>query len=253
MTDAKGVIWIPRPAPVPASYVTPFEAAGFTVWLEPLMHIQPIAAPAKIETYAAQLNLLDQQHIVIFISANAVHQFFAVATREHQHMLKQVELFAVGEATAAALSERGYKAHHPVKLMSSEGLLLLPELQAVTNKRVYIARGIGGRGFLQQQLEARGAIAEHVELYERSRPEALSADLIELVESQRLTAIIVGSAETFDNLRQLLPDVSTDMNLLVPSERVAEHIRRYGFTRVINAASAASSDMIETLKTIYTA
>lgn len=241
------LVWVTRPAALADDLINGLAQAGFRVHHAPLLCIAPLERGAN-QAFEAQLARLGTQDAVIFISVNAVESLLALASQTELAALHGLDVYAVGAATAARLAAAGISAFHPAQHMSSEGLLALDRLKNMQGKQVFIVRGCGGRGYLQQQLQARGAVVEHVELYRRNCPAHLSAATQTAVDSGAFTAVLVGSVDTFDNLYQLAPQLKRDTVMLCPSARVSEVVSAKGFSRVAVAASASNADMIETLQ-----
>lgn len=252
MTQSKAelqpLVWVTRPRGLELPFIQGLERLGFKVHYEPMLVIEALTAVDANHPFTEQLRYLADQDAVIFISVNAVQCFWSLATPEQQQKLHSLDVYAVGKATAACLEQLGIASVCPQQDMSSEGLLMLEPLQEVSQKRFYIMRGCGGRGFLQQQLEARGAIAEHVELYRRLSPSSLSPKAENAISKRRFDGLFAGSIETFENILRLAPALDRNMLIITPSARVRAFISSAGFLRVEEAASASNADMIETLQ-----
>ncbi len=243
----QSVVWLTRAKPILGDMPLMLEKAGVVAHCEALMLIRPLSQRDQQLILQQQLRIFAEQSFSIFISANAVEHFIRQADDSHLDILARQQVYAVGLATAKALAKIGITASVPETLMSSEGLLALKSLREMHGKKGYIFRGVGGRGYLQQQLQLRGAIAEHVELYERASPKKLSSKLKMYLEQNRLDAIVIGSTETCDNLLTLVPDFDRSTITVVPSERVRDYMLTKSFQCVEVAASAMNADMVETL------
>ena len=82
---------------------------------------------------------------MIFISANAVRFGLALVDDYWPQLPTGLNWYAIGVATAAVLARHGIAAITPRRFMSSEGLLAVPALQHVSDQRVLIVKGEGGR------------------------------------------------------------------------------------------------------------
>ncbi|HEX4974660.1 MAG TPA: uroporphyrinogen-III synthase, partial [Pseudomonadales bacterium] len=91
-----------------------------------------------------QFQNLDAYQHVIFTSVNAVHFGMQWIDRYWPQWPQGLNCYSVGPGTAKALT-----AHHIVSFLptrfSSEGLLELPALMSVSEARVLIVKGQGGR------------------------------------------------------------------------------------------------------------
>jgi uroporphyrinogen-III synthase len=174
----------------------------------------------------------------VFVSANAVEY----GVGDPALWPSQVMYFAPGPGTAAALAAVGLNAARvPVSTMDSEGLLALPELNAVSGKRIVIFRGSGGREHLATTLIQRGAHVDYIECYRRAKPTAGAQGLVAAWREGRVDAVTVTSSEGLDNLCELL-DGDARARLAVtpvfaPHPRIAEHARSLAMRCVIVTGS----------------
>lgn len=152
-----GSILLTRPAQRGQPLADSLQALGFRVWQQPMLRFNAIAHPASA---AESTTVLARAQIVIFISPTAVEFCPWLA-------LPAVHVFAVGQATAAAIRRR-YQVDVTVpRDERTEGLLALPALQQVQQRQVVIVRGDDGRDELRVGLAARGAQVEYYEVYQR--------------------------------------------------------------------------------------
>ena len=77
-----------------------------------------------------------------------------------------VTFFAVGASTGRIMQDAGLEVIIP-KQARTEGLLALPALQYVTNKKIVVIKGFGGRELLVDSLDSRGANVQEWEVYAR--------------------------------------------------------------------------------------
>lgn len=108
---------------------------------------------------------------IVLTSSNAAGFFheLVLATGNDASALGDVELFAIGPATARALVERGYRAPTQPREAIAEGLLAtVREVLAdeVPGKRLLLPRAREGRDVLIAGLRAAGAHIDVVVLYE---------------------------------------------------------------------------------------
>lgn len=197
--------------------------------------------------------------IVIFVSVAAVtftQQSFAFAFAQLSEQPNKLQCFAVGKATKQALTEAGIKQviSPEVDAENSEGLLQLSQLNQVENKRVLIVRGNGGRELIANTLMTRGAQVSYIETYQRvwrTLPENIASHW----QAQQINCIVVTSNDILIKLIKYLEDdpaFSTSYwrnscTWLVASERIAITAQQFGLSKVINANSANSQIMCDTL------
>lgn len=185
----------------------------------------------------AVIDRLDEFHLAIFISPNAVHKAMNLI-RARRDFPRGLKVAAIGKSSAKVLGEFGVaEVIAPTKRMDSEALLELPEMNEMAGKRVVIFRGDGGRELLGDTLVARGATLEYVECYRRGRPAADVAPLLESWARSQLDAITVTSSEGLRNLYDMVGKLGQQWlkktPLFVPHERIAQTARELGLARVI--------------------
>ena len=208
-----------------------------------------ILGPADKHAAGRQLAAASDAGLLIFVSANAVHYAFPLLPEQ---LPLDVDIAAVGGATARALGEVGLDPTLVPERMDSEGLLALPALHDVTGRSVFILRGNGGRELLGDTLRERGARVEQVEVYRRELPQrAAGTDNLLRNWSQLVDVVTASSQAILDNLFTLLGDAGAQhlrgTPLVVVSQRVAEHAVERGCEIVYVAASARDRDVVETL------
>jgi uroporphyrinogen-III synthase len=211
--------------------------------------VLPAIEIAPCQDPEAALALLQQSwDLAIFISPNAV-RFAAELLSEQQLQSQQVA--AVGNATARALQTVGWPPNLiPQGRYDSEGLLMLPALQQMHERRVLIVRGVGGRPLLGDSLKARGAEVGYAEVYRRLRPAVDPAPLLDRWRSQ-VDMVTATSAEVLDNLVAILGNAGwpllRETPLLVISERMLARANELGFTQVLRASAADDQALLSAL------
>jgi uroporphyrinogen-III synthase len=206
-----------------------------------------VLGPPDKQAARARLAGLRSVDVLVFVSANAVRYAFPMMPDD---IPLDLQVAAVGAATARALEEIGLDPTLVPERMDSEGLLALPQLQSVEGQHILIVRGNGGRETLRETLQARGAQVDYVEVYRRRIPERNPANLIR--NWDRLVDVVTAtSAQILDNLFTLLGEEGVPLlqatPLIVPSRRIAEHAAQRGCERVLVADSAMDEDMLRAL------
>jgi len=174
---------------------------------------------------------------VIFISPNAVLN----AQQSLTQLCSAGKVLAVGPGTAAALEDSGISESLLPETFNSEGLLSMPELQQVQNKRVLIVKGAGGRKLLVSTLAGRGAICDTLDVYER-HPCKITTEIWQWyghASERGLTAASIETLETFEKQRLASNHPKPDF-ILVASDRIAETAQRLGYTNVHNVGGASN-------------
>lgn len=124
----------------------------------------------------------------------------------------------------------------PATDFTSEGVLQLPSLKDLVNKRVLILRGIGGRELLAQSLAERGAIVEYYQPYQRIALDLQGSRLVKQWQHQRINGAIISSVEILHRLFEVVPVRELKwlktLVIYVPSVRIADQARKLGWEKV---------------------
>lgn len=185
--------------------------------------------------------------IVVFTSPPAVR--FAAALRPLQRKRGQAWI-AVGDGTAVALVRAGIDAVTTPARSDSEGLLALPELQAVRGRRIGLVTAPDGRGLLAASLRERGAELHRADVYARV-PQPLSPRALQKLTALDVRAcLLLSSGEALARVLEQLPPRLADKLRRAPvaaaSERLATLARTAGFGRVHVAASPQPAQLLHT-------
>mgnify|MGYP006430312997 FL=1 len=179
----------------------------------------PVIAIGAVSTQ--DLPALDQPvDVIIFTSAHAVFQAYFNWQR---FCHDKTSVLAVGPQTAKALAQKDVDNVLVPKVYHSEGLLAMPELEAVAGKTVLLMTGVGGRGLLDEVLVSRGAHFIRFNVYRRIQiNEPIGADVLSRADAIQITSC--------DCLDALLANTSEDLKpalyqktLLVKSERIYQY------------------------------
>ena len=240
-------IWLTRPPLQSDALEEALGKLGAVTFGLPLLAIRSVP-PAGAALAAVEQ--LDRYHLVVWVSSNAARAGMqAIAVQWPQYPAHLINI-AVGPTTATVLEAEGLEVHYPRERMDSEGMLALPQLQAIQGKRVLIVRGRGGRELMSANLRERGAIVDYCELYVRELPEYSQAGLQAALQSHPPTAIVISSAEAMDNLKTLYqswyPDWQ-DFPLHVVSQRLHDHATASGFRHVVTMDGATDAAIIKGL------
>jgi uroporphyrinogen-III synthase len=181
--------------------------------------------------------------IAIFTSVNAVLYSKIFLTE----IKPTLQLAAVGKQTAQVLEKYG-EILHPPQDFTSEGLLKMQLFQEVTNKRIALFSGVGGRETLFETLQQRGAVVQKIEVYQRIIPTLeIPSDL------EKIDYIVASSGETLENLFIMLGDAAwlRDKPWVLMSERLAKVAKTRGIsTSCVIAPQADDSGLLNALITL---
>lgn len=231
-------VLLTRPQGANTRLASLLHAAGISTIEHPLLSIEPLNPGAVPE-----ITDLDLYDIIIFISANAVEFGLPLLLAYWPQWPVKLTWLSVGKGTSDRLAQRGIKAEFPDPA-GSEELLKFDVLQSVSDQRVLIVRGQGGRETLKDSLSDRGARVDYLEVYRRV-PASLDglADQVDRVDVAIVTS--VESLETF--FTALPPKEVVKLPLIVPSQRIAEVAKMKGFAEVLVADGASDEALRDQL------
>lgn len=243
-------ILVTRPEAQNQALIAAIESQGYQAVALPLLTIEAFTGESPEVTAIKQQALqLDNYQKVIFASTNAVKYGCDWFEQYWPQWPVQQQWFGIGNATTKALQAFKACALDNDVAMTSESLLAMAQFQKVTHEKILICRGLGGRHFLREQLQARGAVVEYCSLYQRLNVSYQKQELVELLD-QGLDAILTSSGETIQQLwEQAMIDAVEkkirDIPVVVPSPRVQTIAKQLGFTRAIVAENASDKAMLE--------
>jgi len=243
-------VFVPRPGAQAQGLIKAIQTAGGEAIRCPVLRIEPTAITARAKQ---QIIHLDQYDVLIFISRNAVQLGLDRIADDWPRLPSHLRCFAVGKRTAACLEDEGVGAIVPSAGFNSEALLQLPALQQLTDQRVLIFKGDGGRELLAQCLLERGAQVESLILYRREVIHYCADELQTLFTSGLPEALIATSVEVLTAMNELLQpelDDCFELPLVVASERIAQAAKELGYQQIISAHSAADESIVAALNSI---
>lgn len=247
-------VLVTRPEPQQQELVAAIEAAAGHALHLPLIGINAVTPADNPGMLIQQIQQLDNYHILIFVSANAVTHGVAWIDRYWPQFPVGVQLVAIGPSTARQLETAlGQPVVFAATGMTTEDLLELPVFADCADKRVAIFRGNGGRDLMAQTLTARGAVVEYLEVYRRQAVAYDPGAYASQINSHHINVLTVTSGESLQYLDQLLGDNKAEMSLLpllVPSPRVAAQATDLGFQQVVDTGGADVASMMSALESI---
>jgi len=233
---------ITRPAGTARAMARRVRALGGVPRLLPGMSLRAMpAAAARAAWQEAQ-----RCPLIVFTSPAAVRYALALAPLQ-----SRARLLGVGRGTRDALHRAGHAdAQSPRSdAQRSEGLLAHPWLQSVGGKRVALVTAPGGRGLIEQGLDALGAQLVRAEVYCRVPPRLTRRHEAMLQALPSGSPLLLTSAQALDYLLATLSAPGADAlrrcRAVVSSARLERHARAAGFHRIIRATSPAGADLLE--------
>ena len=155
---------------------------------------------------------------------------------------------AVGAGTAAALRRAGIAGVVTPARMDSQGLLALPQLQAIRGRSVGLVTAPGGRDLIAPALHRRGAILLRADVYDRVPIAPRSRAVRALTTLQAPLWLALSSGEALDRVLATLPaSASATLRracVLAASARLARLAHARGFDAIRLAASARPRDLL---------
>ncbi|MBZ2190323.1 uroporphyrinogen-III synthase [Alcanivorax sp. JB21] len=232
-------VLVTRPAGQAQHMMTLLQQAGFAPVHQPALIIRALPLAPADKRHLFDLDLF---HAVFFVSPNAARLGVAAMADLWPQWPVGVHFLAVGEATAGVLREAGLEAEAPAAGFNSEAVLSLPCLQSLSEKRVLILRGEGGRELFAETLADRGAAVSTVALYRRE-----CADEVCWPEPP-VDAVLVTSVESWHCLQQQAARHLKQAPVIVAgSARIGDEIRAAGYDNLLVAASPHDEDMLACL------
>jgi len=245
------VVLITRPANQSDGIRQAIESAGGEVLSLPLIAIEPLSDGKAVQDLKDKVLQLDNYHCLIFVSNNAVSLGGDVIEDFWPQFPLGVEVIAVGPTTAQAAQTRFLcEVSQPQGGMTSEDILQLPQLNGIEEKRIGIVRGQGGREFLADTLRSRGADVDYLEAYSRTPVAYEAGEFCASLHNVGVNVLTVSSGESLSRLSAMLEgEVETmrRLDLVVPSQRVAEQARGLGYAKIHCAGGADPASFVAAL------
>lgn len=233
---------VTRPAEQAGAWVQGLRDEGLEAAALPLI---AISAGGDDAALALRWQDLARYRMLVFVSPNAVQQFFA-RRPEGQVWPPQTLAATVGPGSSRVLREAGVPAELVMEpaadapSFDSESLWQVLAPLDWQGAQVLLVRGDGGREWLGERLRERGAGVEAVQSYRRVLP-VLDAQqrqlLAEAIAAPQAHAWLLSSSEAIANLAALAPagTVWSQAQAIATHERIAERARALGFGRVVLA------------------
>ena len=216
------------------------EAFGAKTINFPTLEIEAINAE-ETKALCQQLNDFD---IAIFSSANAAH-------RCHEYWPSPFPIstvIAIGPGTQKTIEQ--YQITHSImpQEYNSEGILALPELKDVQDKKIILFCGKDPHPSLKETLSQQGANVALCECYQRLCPKPKTESLM-LLQTHNFDGIISTSKESLKNLESLLKNnVDIKKTPLIVISPGMEHLAKtQGWKHVVVAPNASNEAIVETL------
>ncbi len=247
MTAAPGLrVVVTRPAAQAGLWVDRLRAAGIEAQAFALIEIVPAIDPAPLVAAWASLGA---RRLVVFVSANAVLNFFAARPADAAWP-EALLAAAPGPGTAEALRDAGVAEALIVEPAAdaahfdSEALWLRLAARDWHGARALVVRGDGGREWLGDRLAEAGAEVEAVSAYRRALPvlTARERHVLDALAAASDVVWLFSSSEAVANLERAAGAGRWARARAVATHpRIAARARQAGFGHVVEAASGLAA------------
>ncbi|MGK0499647.1 MAG: uroporphyrinogen-III synthase [Oceanicoccus sp.] len=199
-----------------------------------------------------QIMALDEFQHVIFISTNAVNFGMECIHQYWPQLPVDIAWYGIGRATIAALQAEGVTVLSTVAAaMNSEALLQQPTLQQLSAEKVLIVRGVGGREYLAEQLQQRGAVVRYAQCYQRQQVSKSIGELNQLIAEHAINTLCINSGDSLEYVLALSDPSGLDqlkqLTLVAAGDRVAGLAKQQGFRHISVAENASDQAMLAAL------
>ena len=238
---------VTRPHAQAGEWVEALRARGLEAVALPLIEITPLA---DLQAVADSFASLADRRLVVFVSPNAVLQFFARAPAGWSWPAF-TRAASPGPGTTRSLVGLGV----PPALIDapaadapqfdSEALWQTLQSQDWHGARVLLVRGRQGRDWLAARLAEQGAVVDTLVAYERRAPKldaAARALLTEALADPRRDLWLFSSSEAIDHLQTLMRQcgrvdaaIWRESHALATHPRIARRAREAGFGAVLES------------------
>ena len=230
---------VTRPAAQAADWVAALQALGCDAQALPLIDIAPADDARPV---IAAWQRLPALALVMFVSANAVQHFFALAP-PGLTWPESTRAAATGPGTAAALRAAGVPEACVVEpaadatSFDSEALWARLATEDWTGRSVLVVRGEEGRDWLADALRERDAAVDFVAAYRRRapQPDAAQTELLRQALAWPDRHLwLFSSSEAVGHLPALAPDTDWSRSAaLATHPRIAAAARALGLGTVV--------------------
>ena len=204
----------------------------------PMLKIEAIDGISEKAAIRSLVFDINEFNYVIFVSKNAARLACDWLDACWPMLPVGIHWIGIGQGTTQALLDEGVPAlSNPGN--TTEALLNWLKPVKMTDQKVLIVRGLGGRTVLGDKLKEKGAKISYLSLYERKKPEYHAQTFFMLPD---INLIWVTSGENLSNLSEYVSQYKPEwktLPILTPSLRVNQQAKEMGW---INASCANGAD-----------
>lgn len=242
-------VLVTRPDERGGQLVNMLNKAGIVAIHLPLFSIEPGREINELPNKYKQLKSGDY---IFAVSKNAVNYAVQTLKNTGSHWRSDLNYFTVGQRTAEYFaSQTGQVILYPWQQENSEGVLSLPAMQKLNDKRILILRGNGGRELFPHKAHERGAEVDIVECYQRVPVNYNNEEQSSVCKRAGVNTIIVTSVEILTYLMDFVP--KTDHNwlkncrLITISRRIKQFALHFGWKNIVISPRADNQSLLQTL------
>ncbi|MGL4675266.1 MAG: uroporphyrinogen-III C-methyltransferase [Wohlfahrtiimonas sp.] len=239
-----GVV-ITRPKEQSAFLLQSIQRNNGTAFSVPCLEIHD---PLDIETARKECtDLAEQADYWAFTSPNAVEY----AQKLGLDFSSNKPCISIGSGTTKLLQQlTTAEIIQGAKPYTTEKLLEALSTHSLTDQKISIFSGEGGRRLLEDAINNMGANAHYVDVYRRVQAQNIDVkDVVEYSQSHPII-ILVSSQEAFEayhNAVAKLDQNALNHTLIVASNRLAQYVGTLGYHNIFVADSAVSKDLWQKL------
>jgi uroporphyrinogen III methyltransferase / synthase len=234
----------------------PLEALGAEVIPIPTIEIRDPDSWVALDSAVARLGEFD---FLVMTSVNGVQKFLErlAAAGAGVAQIEDLEVGAIGPATAAALNTAGIRVDFVPESYRAEGLLEALEHRSLTGTRFLIPRARVARDLVPRVLRERGAHVEVVEAYQTVLPD-VDRQALGAVFNPAPDLVTFTSSSTAVNFARLLEERLEGASLAPGEVRAAsigpitsETARSLGFQIVLEAEEYTVQGLISSIRDYF--
>ena len=221
---------------------------GGKVMSFPLQDITPISSDEWIK----DLPPLEHISFAIFVSVPAVHFFFKGLQKHKIAWPEQLQVIAIGSATALALKKLGLEYIHFSEHGTSDHLLSIPQLRHIQNQHILWIKGPHGRRIIGDEIRERGANLTALNVYESQDIFYTEEQLATLWQTDKIDIILISSLKALHCLWKQIPESKKTWFQTIPLLVFSERIKKEAEVFLNNPMFTSKHDkIIETLQELY--
>jgi len=221
----------------------------------PMIAISP---PSDWTLVDQALSSLEQYDGIFFTSVNGVKFFFnrMKKTEIPLRLAADIPCFAIGPATASALTAQGIQVEELPDIYQAEGLTALLSGRELKGKRFLIPRALRAREVLPEFLREQGAEADVVTVYQTRPAIENKSLLLKILDTRKIDWLTFTSGATVKAFEMMTASSSweksrRDIPVACIGEITAAVASSIGFQQVLTARQATLAAMVQILIAHY--